>query len=114
MSNKIKSGVCLISLERLRQKEDKGFDAAHDDAHDDGSLLLAAGKIAMDCSGGTHPTDPELEDDEEADWTDRLAAHVLRKYADDPIRRLAIAGAMIAAEIDRLQRKAQAATEGKP
>lgn len=102
------SGVGLIHRERLRQihEDHRGarYTAEHDDQHTDGSILVAAGMIAMDVSGGTHTTDPELEHDEDAEWTERLAAHVQRKYADDPIRRLAIAGAMIAAEIDRLQR----------
>lgn len=97
-------GVEMIATERHRQASDHGYDAAHDDQHTDGSLLDAAGLIAYDVRGGTHTTDPETEEDEDASWTERLAAHVQRKYADDPIHRLAIAGAFIAAEIDRMKR----------
>jgi len=38
------------------------------------------------------------------DWFMRRANHIRTKYANDPIRRLTIAAAMLAAEIDRLMR----------
>jgi hypothetical protein len=93
----------LIKAERERQIA-KGFDAKHDDAHDDRSIVAASHNILYDHAGGTHSTDPELEDDPVADWWERLAAHVQRKYADQPIRRLTIAAALLVAEIERLQR----------
>ena len=37
-------------------------------------------------------------------WPDVLLLHVREKYACDEVRKLSIAGALIAAEIDRLQR----------
>jgi hypothetical protein len=97
-------GVRLIALERVRQVMEKGYDAKHDDQHTDGAIAEAAGCILIDLAGGTHITDLELEHDDDATWPERLAAHVLRKYGEDPVRRLSIAGALIAAEIDRLRR----------
>lgn len=97
------NGVDLIAEERKRQAG-KGFGACHDDYHDDGSILTAAGRIIYDLEGGTHESDPEDEVDPDATWPERLSAHVVKKYGDDRIRRLTIAGALIAAEIERLQR----------
>lgn len=98
------SGIELIDQERSRQVT-KGFDSDHDDQHDDGSIAACAGAILEDLQGGTHITDAELENDPDAEWYDRRADHVLNKYGDDPIKRLTIAGALIVAEIERLQRK---------
>lgn len=95
------SGVDLIFRERLRQIHEKRYDAAHDDTRADGSLIDSAKLILGDDDG---ELDPDLDCGDEDDWAYPLAKHVHEKYADDPIRRLAIAGAMIAAEIDRLVR----------
>lgn len=93
------NGISCIIAERARQIYDKGYDAAHDDAHADGSIATCAGLIALD--------DPDLGVDD--GWEDTTAEHVLTKYAGDRIRQLSIAGALIAAEIDRLRRAALAA-----
>ena len=73
------SGVELIEQERVRQISEKGSDAKHDDSDDDGSLAIAAAAVMLI-------------------YCDRCAP-------DDPIRILTIAAALLAAEIDRLQRK---------
>ena len=84
------SGVAEILNERERQIHAKGHTAAtDDDRRGDGSLARFAGYIAREqpmCA---------------------LADHVLTKYADNRIHQLAIAGALIAAEIDRLTRLQQ-------
>ena len=97
------TGGQLINRERERQ-EKRGYDSRHDDGHGDGSLLHAGILLACDVAGlelkGVDP--PDLN----GPWPDYLLLHAKKKYANDEIRRLVIAGAMIAAEIDRLQRAA--------
>lgn len=95
------SGISMIAQERTRQITDKGYDAAHDDAHSDGflvdvaaSLLRLGPEIASQIE--VHDGTPEEE---------RTTVHILRKHGHDRIRVLAIAGALIAAEIDRLERE---------
>ena len=95
----VTSGIDLIVDERRRQVESEGWTPEHDDGHADGSLVEAAYLIVEKLT--TTPLSG-------ASWPHELSEHVARKYADDPIRRLTIAGALIAAEIDRLQRKAPA------
>ena len=94
------SGIELIAYERLRQMEAEGFSTKHDDAHVDGALLSAALcyagverllAIGAPVSRSTPPFEWPWSD---ADW----------KPSDDAIRNLVKAGALIAAEIDRLQR----------
>jgi hypothetical protein len=87
-----KTGIQLIAAERARQVTQEGYSSDHDDEHKDGSLRVVAAMLA--CEG----TDASVEDAlERDDWG--LLRH-------DPIRRLEIAGALLAAEIDRLQRAA--------
>lgn len=89
------SGVELIALERQRQVEREGYDAAHDDSHDGAELLQAAvWYLDNGCEydfGLRLPPWPW----EPSSW----------KPSDDRIRQLVKAGALIAAEIDRLQRR---------
>lgn len=99
----MKNALEMIADERDRQLR-KGFDSAHDDVHANQEILHAAGWIMNDVDGSaTHLSDAE-EDDPDASWMERLAARVREKYGDDKVRRLVIAGAMIVAEINRLQR----------
>lgn len=85
-------GVTLIADERVRQAEQEGFTPAHDDQHASGSLALAAAIYA---------------------WPDRPALLVSqwpygqswwKPSPDDRVKELVKAGALIAAEIDRLLR----------
>ena len=96
-------GAELILQERIRQIFKKNYDAAHDDERADGSLLHAALLILCDETGhalaGVDPPDPN------GPWPDALLLHVSEKYAENPVKRFTIAGALIAAEIDRLQRE---------
>lgn len=79
------SGVDRIHRERERQKTKWG--ANHDAVHTDGSLAQAASFLA--CQSEHKPQ-----------W----AYSLLHKNKDDRLRQLEIAGALIAAEIDRLIR----------
>lgn len=100
----MKTGLELLADERARQIA-KGFDANHDDEHETGEILTAASQIIYNAEGGTHSTDPEVVNDPDATWMDRLAAHVQKKYADDKIGGLVIGAALLVAEIERLQRE---------
>ncbi len=86
-------GVSLIAQERERQKSVEGWTVAHDDAHEAGELQEAAIAYAMYGNPRTNDEAPLL-----FPWPD------FWKPSDDPIRNLVKAGALLAAEIDRLQR----------
>ena len=86
----IAGGVGLIAAERRRQIEEEGFDDAHDDAHGQGELARAA----MVYASPYHlPTDRQY-------WPWRDESYKPKNRITDLVR----AGALIAAEIDRLQR----------
>lgn len=98
-------GVEVIRAERERQLRDKGYSPEHDDEHDLGELALAAALYALPYDAKVGP-EPLLKQD------DFIALHIALEtgcgfYVDpepDKLRRLAKAGALIAAEIDRLKR----------
>lgn len=92
------NGVGLIASERQRQIESEGWDWSHDDDHGDGELAMAAACYATPrqiyvAAGPGAFRDP---------WPWRREWDKRQKH--DRFRQLAIAGALIAAEIDRLQR----------
>ena len=99
----------MISAERKRQIEEEGWDADHDDRHTNGELVRAAICYAANSldvevrevhsdqrfsNEGLYPWKSEWE---EEDIKDKIGRH-------GDIRSLEIAGALIAAEIDRLLR----------
>lgn len=88
----MKTGIELIAEERQRQIEKEGWTHEHDDDHNDQSLLGAAVCYAERTLMGEGRTTYNWPWDEK--WF---------KPTDD-IRNLVKAGALIAAEIDRLQR----------
>ena len=92
------TGTQLIARERRRQKRVEGWTAEHDDQHRCAEMARAAvcyTRQAIDpCRAGTPPGWP-------AGWSGWW------KPSDDAIRNLVKAGALIAAEIDRLLRKRQ-------
>lgn len=114
----MKTGIELIAVERQRQVEKEGWTPEHDDEHDDDSLTFAAVCYALprefqpmktktdqeDVSGGRGDCPvwgpvkyrvPKL-------WPDSW--HGVWWNPKNRIHDLARAGALIAAEIDRLQR----------
>jgi hypothetical protein len=96
-------GVALIASERLRQISEEGWMPAHDDTHSKFQLTLAAICYAEQVAdpdewAAEHGTKPQPV------WFWPWAKKWW-KPSDDPIRNLVKAGALIAAEIDRLQRK---------
>lgn len=94
-------GVALIAAERKRQVESEGWTPEHDDVHEMGELPAAAMCYAAEC---VEEDIVQVADEYFAsDWWPWDASWW--KPSDDPIRNLVKAGALIAAEIDRLQRK---------
>lgn len=90
-----RAGVDLIAAERARQVSAEGWTADHDDEHDDGGLAFAAVSYALAAVE---------EDTQNAEvWWPWEDAYFKPKT---PIENLVRAGALIAAEIDRIQRAA--------
>lgn len=93
-----RTGVELIATERRRQVDEEGWSAEHDDLHMEGELAMAGALYAA-------PTPVYLisEDGDELDpWP--WSADWDKRDNHPRLRRLVIAGALIAAEIDRLLR----------
>lgn len=104
------TGVELIAAERARQVEKEGWTPEHDDQHGNEDLALAACYYALPAplhiSDGRGGYVIEPDDLFPCEWSEAWM-----KRSGDTIRNLVKAGALIAAEIDRLQRLAVAAGE---
>ena len=85
----------LIQAERQRQIDTEGWTAAHDDGHRYGALAIQAAALAVNHTDARVTVDGEESDP----WS--LLCKAKNKGT---VRNLTIAGALIAAEIDRLQR----------
>lgn len=102
------TGIHLIAAERTRQQVEECWDPEHDDGHLSGELNDAAICYAM--AAAKQARGESLEYLKSAvpagefpwPWEDSWW-----KPSEDPIRNLTKAGALIAAEIDRLQRAAE-------
>lgn len=100
-------GAKRIAAERRRQVEREGWSPDHDDGHEDGSLACAAASYALEAAMQSGGRSALLTKASEAAWP---------WDADDwkpkdVLRNLERAGALIAAEIDRLLRAAREGTE---
>jgi len=103
-------GITLIAQERKRQIEVEGFTSEKDDTYTDGELAQAASVYAD--MANYHGELPLLED-----GTKKVKVLIARDFKwpwctlwwkptpDNRIKELTKAGALIAAEIDRLLRK---------
>lgn len=93
------SGIDLIAAERARQIGVEGWTPEHDDAHVAGEIAYAAEcyvRAAIEVENGLRPLSrPPNWPWEPAAW---------KPSERDPVRNLTKAGALIAAEIDRLER----------
>lgn len=106
----MKTGIELITEERARQVR-LGFDATHDDMHTKGEIAKAAGTYLKYHAVTQSP----LAEMHKAGLITNMVDITVRglwpwdfesfRPSDDPVRNLVKAGAMIAAEIDRLNRK---------
>lgn len=94
----MKTGIELIAEERTRQILDEGYTALHDDDHDEGELASAAACYAMAdvARENTGNSGPPMIWPWDADYW--------RPSPSNRIHELIKAGALIAAEIDRLNR----------
>lgn len=98
----MKTGIELIAEERARQVSKEGWTPEHDDDHDNGSLAAVAAQYALiareQVLGDKGPFAP----------TPGLWPWDVEWFKPkDSIRNLVRAGALIAAEIDRIQRAAK-------
>lgn len=114
----VTEGAKLIARERFRQITEEGYNAAHDDQHDDGSLLLAACAYAapeplyrrtrrLDQGGERYGDVWPASWDKKYDkrkFVGEQPARANQMVPETRLRLLAVAGALIAAEIDRLLR----------
>lgn len=91
------TAVALIEAERQRQIEREGWTPEHDDAHSTGDLATAAACYALPPGD-----DDAFENDPPELWP--WEAESWKPLPDDRIRELVKAGALIVAEIERLQR----------
>lgn len=109
------AGDVLIAMERGRQLDREGWTSEHDDEHSNGELSVAAACYAVAgldgvrvLSGGT-PTRPGSGD--AFPWADEFD----KRTKHSRKRCLVIAGALLAAEIDRLTRaEIEASGENMP
>lgn len=94
-------GVALIAAERRRQVEIEGFTAEHDDHYQGDQLRRAASSylnVMIDLIGSAGRTGQRYVP---MSWPWNT---LWWKPSTDPVRNLVRAGALIAAEIDRLER----------
>ena len=84
-------GIALIAAERARQVAAKGWTADHDDQHDAGELAVRAAELAIEA------TDEEVT----SNCHEYDAWGLIERHGKDRVRSLVIAGALIAAELDR-------------
>jgi hypothetical protein len=106
------SGADQIAAERQRQIIQEGWTPEHDEEHDAGQLAAAGAAYAMNAADQLHPysqgdgkNQPPLCWPWSGEWW----------KPKDPLRDLVRAGALIAAEIDRLKRNALTKpTSGNP
>jgi len=92
-------GALLIAEERARQIQEEGWTAEHDDGHLTAELADAGALYALCAAGQVLETKDALAQPVDWPWPREWW-----KPSTDPIRNLAKAGALIAAEIDRLLR----------
>ena len=90
------NGIEFIAVERARQIQREGWTHEHDDRHTAGELAITAACYAV------HHTDANVKVRGADAWP--FGSCEDKRMKHPTIKALAIAGALIAAEIDRLQR----------
>lgn len=103
----MKTGIQVISAERARHTSAEGWTAEHDQQHGRGELLDAGLSYLHAAINVGHPS--SAKPPQAWPWGPQWW-----KPSDDPIRNLAKAGSLIAAEIDRLQIAALSQKLGGP
>ena len=107
------SAISLIAAERARQVEVEGWDAEHDEGNDDNQLATAAGFYALTPwmrvemqTGEDTPYFSHVRWPWDGKWWKPVCEHEEGSVGavKDRVREITKAGALIAAEISRLQR----------
>lgn len=93
-------GIQRISLERQRQIDIEGYGEDHDDEHVDDEIAWAA--VCYAAPGTVYSLTPGASIAFKDPWPWESEAD--KRSQHDRIRQLTVAGALIAAEIDRLLR----------
>lgn len=93
------SGAELITRERYRQIGEEGYNAEHDERLEPGALAMAAAVYIMGACSGMRGGE-ERSGEVMICWPFETAAY----NPKDPLRDLVRAGALVAAEIDRILR----------
>lgn len=105
------TGIELIAAERQRQIEQEGWTPDHDDEHDAGELAAAGAAYAINASDQLHPYSQGDGCNQQPPcwpWSDEWWK------PKDALSDLVRAGALIAAEIDRLERNAAVPAKSTP
>lgn len=97
----MKTGIELITDERQRQISKEGWTPEHDDEHTAAEMIWAANCYTYLECGSERAAEIKLEGIPPTGWP---WGGEWWKPSEDPVRNLVKAGALIAAEIDRLQR----------
>ena len=95
------NGIELIAKERQRQIDEEGWTSEHDAEHINGELANAAASYAM--TDYMRERLQRLANTEGCPPTFQWSLEWWKPCPDDRIKELVKAGALIAAEIDRLQ-----------
>jgi len=102
----MKTGIELIIEERQRQIDKEGWDSEHDDSHTSMCLATASASYALHVASNhadVHESWKEiLKECSNKVWP--FDEQWFKPTPEDPIKQLVKAGALIVAEIDRLQR----------
>lgn len=101
-------GAELIAAERQRQVTEEGWTPEHDDRHPSGDLAYAAAAYVINAAARISRNAGDLH--ARAGVTSWPWEEAGFKPGPDPLRSLVKAGALIAAEIDRITRKEPART----
>ena len=87
-----KTGIELIVEERKRQIEEENWSLEYDTMHKHGQLAIRAAELAV------HHTDVRVD----LDWEESDIWGLVSKHQHNEKKCLVIAGALIAAELDRI------------
>lgn len=93
------NGSERIAAERKRQIDVEGYTPEHDAKHEEGDLLFAAYSYVLAANASRTGPGTGSKFLQQRDWPWEPESW---RPSDDPIRNLEKAGALIAAEIDRL------------
>jgi len=103
-------GTAQIHEERIRQVNKEGWSAAHDDSHDAGDLAAAAAAYALNAACELSPYDENHLEQPPIMWPWDASWWKPRGALRDLVR----AGALIAAEIDRITRDRSSVAADEP